>query len=147
MEKRGVFANDHPALAGGDDFVCEKAEASDIAHRSGLCSAILGSERFGVVFHDEEIVFLRERENRVHVARMTVKMHRHHRFRAARDFARDVRWIERPSIRRDIRKNRRCAAVNDDIRRGREGEVRNDDFVARPDSESNQREMQGDGSV
>ena len=142
-----VVCRHHATFACGDDFVGEKREATDITNCPDFSPAILRAESFGGVFHHEDAVLSGDSHNRVHVARMAVEMHRHDGLCARRDFTLEVRWIKRPRIARHVGEHRLCAEMDDDIRAGGEGEVRHDDFIARPDAERGEREVERGGAV
>ena len=66
-----------------------------------------------------------------------------HGFRAPRDAACDVVWIEVHRRGVDVREDRCCAPARDRLGGGVEGERRTDDFVARSDAERVHDEHQG----
>ena len=60
-----VVRGDHPAFAGGDDFVVLQAEGTGIAERTNGVAFVGRAVGLGAIFEDFQIVLLRNLQNRI----------------------------------------------------------------------------------
>ena len=82
----------------------------------------------------------------VHRGGMAVEVHRHDRRGARGDRRLDGGRVEAEVVGLDVGEDRAGAGERHRVRRGGEAERRDDDLVARPDAEREQRELQGAGA-
>jgi hypothetical protein len=140
----GVVGDDHPAFAVRAEILARvEAEARQVAHAADAPAAVARAVRLRRILDDEQSVPARDRQNRIHVGRLTVQMYRQDRLRSRRDRRIELRGIERERLRIDVDEDRFGAGVADGRHRRHEGEGHGDDFVARADASGEQRQVQG----
>ena len=123
-----------------------KAEAAERAEGAQGASVVFGFDGVGAVFDDFQVVFPRKGRERVHVAGPPGKMDREDGPGTGRDFAPDVRRVDIHALRFHVRQHRGGPGVDDGVGRGREGQGRRDDFVARLEFQAEQAQVQGGGA-
>jgi len=141
---QGRIVGDHrPGFApGAQVFAGIKAEAGHHAERADDLAAVLRPVRLGGVFHQREIVFAANRQNRVHVERVAVEMDRHDRFGARRDGALDQLRVQVERCVIGIHKDRPGAHVGNGPARRDERAGGGDDLIPGTDIEQPHRYMQ-----
>ncbi len=120
-----------------------EAEAADVRDAPARPPAIGRADCAGCILDNADPAVAHERQDRVHVRRQSERMDGNDGSRAGCEAARHVVRIERECHRIDVRENRASALLDDDVRRRREGEVRNDHLAACADPERHEREVQG----
>ena len=83
----------------------------------------------------------------MHVTRVAVDMNWHYRFRSVCNGPANCFRTDIPGISVNINKNRTGAGMYDGVHRRTEGEIRDNDFIAYPDTQSRNGQMQSSGSV
>ena len=132
LDPRGllVVLRDHDAALTRDHVLGHvETETPELAEESRLAAVVLGFDGVGAVFDDHEVVLLRERRERVHVAGATRKMHRHDGARARGDHFGHAGGVDVHGDGIDIGQHRRGAGMNDGIDRRAERERRGDDLI------------------
>ena len=109
-----------------------EAETTQVAHTAGPPALVLGAMGLGGILDHHQVAPAGDLQNRIHVGRLAIEMHRNNGFRFGRDGGFDLRGVD--GVRRgvDVHENRRGPGVTDGRDRGYEGEGRGDDFVSRP---------------
>ena len=71
-----IVCDDHPTATRRDQLVPVEARATQVAQAAHQLVLVLGSQRFGGIFHDEQIEAARQFQNGVHVHRMAKDVNR-----------------------------------------------------------------------
>ena len=91
LGKGGVVRHERAAFAAGAEiFAGIKTEAGNFAERADDFALVFRAVRLGRVFDERQFVFSANRQNRINVKRMAVKMHGHDGLGARRDGAFDA---------------------------------------------------------
>src|SRR5262245_38797906 len=125
-----VVCCDHATFAGRHDLIAKKTKGRAVAKTADPSSLVLSPMCLCRVLKDKQTMFTRNRNDRIHVHGMAVKMHRNNALRTCRDLPSNSCRInvERPRV--TIDKNRLGAAVSYGVRGRNISKGRNDDFVA-----------------
>ena len=142
LRERRVVRHAHASLAGRDDLVAIEREAADRAERADAATPALGSVRLRGVLEHGETVPVRDRHDRIHVARMAVQVDRDDGARPGGDPRFEACRIELPGLGIRVREHGRGRAIVNDVRGGHEGQARNDHLVARTDPRGHQRQVE-----
>src|SRR4029077_5443750 len=81
-----VVRCDHAAFASRHNFIPKKAECRAVTKATDTAAFVLSPMCFRRVFEDKQAMFTRDRNDRVHVGRMTVKVYWNDAFRIFSDF-------------------------------------------------------------
>jgi hypothetical protein len=131
----GVSCNNHAAFTRGDLFVGVEGENPGIAEGTNMAVADLRADRFAGIFDDEQVVTTRNVEKRSHRGRTAEGVNSNQGASAGRNDCFNVGRIEVPSLSVNVREDGLRANVADSIGDRNEGERRDDDLVARADSQ------------
>ena len=94
-------------------FPWKETEARHVAEGSDSLAFIHGAMGLGAVFHDLEIVLLCQCQDRIHVCRLSVEVHRDNGFCPRRELRRDLRRIDVISFRVDVHKDDPGSGMSD----------------------------------
>ena len=132
--ERGVVGRDHAALARRHLLVGVEGEDRRGARAADLAAAVLAADGLAGVLDDRQPVLLRDRAERVHVARVAEDVHWEDGPCARRDRGLDGGRVEHVGLGIDVGEDRRRALVEDAVGRGDERDRRRDDLVALADA-------------
>src|SRR4029453_6242394 len=137
-----VVGCDHAAFAGRHDLVAKKTERGGVAETADTLSLIFSPMCLCRVLEDKQAMFTRDRNDRVHVRRMAVKVYWDDALRMRGDLPSNSSRIniERPRVTVD--EHRRGAAIGHGVSGGNVSKGRNDDFVAWLEAQRDQCEVQ-----
>ena len=136
LVKGGVVRHQRAAFAAGAEiFAGIKTEAGNVAERADDFALVFRAVRLRGVLDQRQLVLSANRQNRVQVERMAVKMHGHDGLGARRDGAFDELRIEIERGVVNVHINRLGADVGNRPARRDERERRGDDLVAGADAE------------
>src|ERR1017187_298550 len=149
----GVGGNEHAAAGGCDHLVAVEGERSHFSERAGRAVAICSAEGFGGVFEHRHAVAEADCQDGVHVGALSIEVDH---YDGAREFVllralvesvfEDVR-VQVPGGAIAVQEYGLCAEIADWITAGDEGERRAKDFIAGPNPEKTQAEMNGGGAA
>ena len=142
-----IVGGHHAALTRRQNLVAEQAEAGNRTEAADAFPVHGRTMRFRGIFHEPQVVPLRDLRERGHVAGHAVEMHGHDPDRAFRDCRFDGRRIHVPGIGRAVDEDRHSSAVVHRIRRRDIRERRHDDLLSRLQIERHQREVKGRRAV
>src|SRR5207245_1580008 len=108
---------------------------------------VFGAVSFGSIFHDEQTMTSRQRQDRIHVAGMTVQVNHYDSPGSGCDLFFNQGCIDGPSLRLDVDENRPRATIADYVCRCYEGQGGHNHFVPGCYSQGNQCQMQRGSSV
>ncbi len=142
-----VAGGHHAALAARAEVLARiEAEAAEVAEAAAAAALVLGAVGLRGVLDDDQAALPRDGEDRVHVGRLAVEVHRDDRLRARRDGGLELRRVHRVGARVNVHQPRARARVADGRDGGDERERHGDDLVARPDAGGEQRQVQRAGA-
>jgi hypothetical protein len=147
LGERRVVRHDRAALAGGDDLVPvegEGADAPDGSHAPPLVPRPVG---LGGVLDDLQTMLGRHGEERVHVDRVAVEVDRDDCAGPRGQLPSRVHRVDAPRLWFGIDQHGDRPREADDVGRRDEGQVRDQDLVARPDPERGEAEVKRGGAV
>ena len=142
-----VVDQEHAAFAGSDQLVGVEAEAARGTKRASASAAILGAVRLRGILDDLQVVALGNLEQRIHVHRVAVDVHRHDRPRPGRDARFDLGDVHRPRQRVAVDHDWPGACQQDWHRARDDGERGQDDLVAGLQVEQADGDLQGHAAV
>ena len=143
-----VAGGDHAALAArGDDLVLAEGPAADIAEGAHGPAAVARPVCLGAVLDDREIEIPCERQHAVHVAGPAGKVYTDDGAGTRGEYRGDGLGRDVLGVAIDVGEHGHGARVDDARDGGEKGAGRDDDFVARADTERPQGEIEGDGAV
>src|SRR5438132_7596878 len=99
--------------------------------------------RLSRILNDQEPMTARNLDNWVHLCHKPMQVHRQDSFSTGRHGRLDGTCIHRPSLRINVNKNRLCPTVKNRSRSRYERHGDSNDLVARTNSSSKQRQVQG----
>ena len=142
-QQRGIAPGDHAAVAVAAQVLAGiEAEARQIAQAAAAPAVMLGRVRLRRVLDHPQAVPPGDGQDRVHVGRLAVEMHRHDGPRARRDRRLDLGRIQVVGIGRNVDKHRRRAGLVDRLGGRVEGERGCDHLIARADAARQERQVQ-----
>jgi hypothetical protein len=147
VESRVVRHQRAAFAARAEVFARIKTEAGNFAERADGFALVFRAVRLGGVLDQRQFVFAANRQDRIEVERMAVKMHRHDGLGARRDGAFDQLRVEIEGGVVNVHKDRLRADVGNRPARGDEREGRGDDFIAGADAEQQHRHVQRRGAA
>ena len=133
-----AIGDQHAALARRDDLVELQAERARVAERAQTAAAIGGAGRLAHVLDQDEVVFLRDRNELVHRGWRSAHVHRENRACARRDPPLDVGRIERQRLVH-LGKDGKGTRGEHGVRRRIPRVRRHDHLVALADARADQR--------
>ena len=144
MSSQCRVAGDHRAAVAecAEIFAGIKTEAAHVAHRAAQPALVSRAVRLGGVLHNEQLPFLCDLQQRVHVRRMAVKMHRHDGFGARRQGAFHRLHIQGGIVRLAIHQDGARPGLGDGQHTRDEGVGRDNHLITRANAEGEQGEMQ-----
>src|SRR5438128_108202 len=107
-----------------------KAEAGSITHRACPLPMVAGAMCLCGIFDDLKTMSLRDREHRVHIGGLAVKMDRYDGSAVGAKMTLDLIRIDVVSPWIDIHKNRRCPRMNNCFSGGNKAVRRYNDFIS-----------------
>ncbi len=140
------ICSDHPAFAGHHVLGGVKAETAG-AKTAHPAAAVRRADRLRRVLDHRQAVPLRSGQDGVHIAGITVEMHRHDGFSSRSDGRRDELRVDVERGLVDIDEDGPSAGIDDAVDRGLESERRGDDLVTGADAVSQQGGMEGGRTV
>ena len=131
----GVIGHDHAALSRGDQLVRVETEATHRAHGAaahprGSIMEVLRSVGFCGIFDHRQPVLIRQRQDRVHVHRMSVDVHRHDRAGTRGDLGFECTGVKAPRDRIAVNQNRHAPGRHHGDRTRDDRERGKDDLVS-----------------
>ena len=144
----GGVARDHgAAVAQGAEVLARvEAEGGRDAERAAGPPLVQRAVRLAGVFDDGQAAARGELEDRIHVGRLAVEMHRHDRPGARGDRGLDGGRVDVGRVRQAVDEDRRGAGVADRLGGSDEGVDRDDDLVAGADAGGLQGQAHGVGA-
>ena len=137
-----IISHHRAALDGGHVFVRVEAEHHDIAEGANVATLPARTDGMRCILDHTQTMLARQSVQRVHVERMTGKMHRHDGAGAWRDGRFDRRQIDVPRVQIHVHEHGSCTHASDDIGRGHKTHGGRDHFIARLDADHQQRQFQ-----
>jgi hypothetical protein len=143
----GIPGDDEPTLSCRDERVGAERERASIADRPERASADARSKRMRRILDHEEVMAMRQREQRIERSRPPAQVHGDDRTRAGCEHAFHRVGVEPERHGLDVGQDRRGAREPDRVRRRRERDVGHDDLVAGPQPKRGQREEERGGAT
>ncbi len=138
-----VVGGHHAAFAaGGKRLVLAEAASRDVTDGAGFLALVDSAKGLGVVLDDKQIVLFRKGLHFIHIADIAVQMHRHNRLGPLVDQL--FRRLDADAMVVDIHigKSRYRPGLHHGKAAGNKSVTGHDNFVAGPDPQSTNRNMQ-----
>ena len=130
--ERGIIAYNAAGVAiRSEVFPGIERKRGSIAKGPDQFPFVPGEMCLGAIFNDPEPVRPRDRHNRIHVSRLSVKMHWNDAHRPGSDFGLDQGGIDRECLLVRVAKHHPPASLGDCLRSGNPGMSRGDHLVTR----------------
>ena len=123
-----------------------KTKTRNVSDAAGGAALVFRTMRLCCIFDHDQSMTPRDFHDRIHVGRLTVKMYRKNGFGAGRDRSFNCARIQRERAGIDIDQHWTRARVDHGRDARHKRERHGDDFVARPNAGSQQRQVQSAGS-
>ena len=129
-----IISNNHSTLTCCNWFYRVKTKCCHIRHASNLPAFIDRSQCMRTIFNNNQMMFLCNFMNLIHIAWLSGKVNCNNRFCSICNFSSDILWINIISSRINIRKNRSSATIQYTVRRSRKCKWCCNYFIPRLDS-------------
>ena len=120
-----------------------KRVGGNVAEGADELPFVAGQVGLGAIFNHPKLMLPRDGHDRVHIRRLTVKMHGNDADGSARNMSLDLRGIDRERLFIGVAKNDPRAGLRDRFRGGNPGVRGRDHFVARLDFQGTHRNVDG----
>jgi hypothetical protein len=137
------LGGDHPALARRDRLARVEAEAAHLAEVARVLARVPGAERAGRVFDDPQVVLARELHHRPHVRAQAEEVDGDDAHGARRNKGFELTHVEVEGVQRHVAEDGPSAHVLDRVGRRHPREGGDYDFVAGPEAQGRDGEVQG----
>ncbi len=135
--------DEQPAFAAAEVLRVVQAEGADVADGPDLAALVLRAVGLAGILDHEELVLLRDGQDRVHVGGQPLDVHGDDGLRARGDGRLELRGIHAVRPRVDVDEDRDGVLVQGAGGGGEEGERGGDDLVPRSDAARRQGHVQG----